>query len=57
MAIKKVFNNEIDETKLNRLKFKILKLERDNLKTRECNNPQMVEEIRKMIEEEVRKCF
>ena len=46
-----------DESKINRLKLKILMLERDNLKTREYTNDQMVEKIRKMIEEEVKRCY
>ena len=45
------------KTKFNRLMLKILKLERDNLNTREYTNTEMVERIRKMIEEEVKKCY
>ena len=45
------------KTKFNRLMFKILKLDRDNLNTREYTNTEMVERIRKMIEEEVKKCY
>ena len=44
----------LDKTKFNRLMLKILKLERDYLNTREYTNTEMVERIRKMIEEEVK---
>ncbi len=47
----------LDEKKLNRLKYGILALERDNLKTREKTNEEMIERIRKLIEEEVNKCY
>lgn len=47
----------LDEKKLNRLKLSILTLERDNLRTRDSTNEEMVEKIRKMIEEEVKKCY
>lgn len=47
----------LDERKINRLKLDILRLERDNLKTREYSNDEMVEKIRKLIEEEVKKCY
>lgn len=47
----------LDEKKLNRLKYSILALERDNLKTREKTNEEMIEKIRKLIEEEVNKCY
>jgi hypothetical protein len=47
----------LDEKKLNRLKLDILTLERDNLRTRELTNDEMVEKIRKLIEEEVMKCY
>lgn len=46
-----------DERKIKRLKLDILRLERDNLKTREYSNDEMVEKIRKLIEEEVKKCY
>lgn len=47
----------LDEKKINRLKFDILHLERENLKTREYTNEEMVDKIRKLIEEEVKKCY
>lgn len=48
---------QLDETKINRLKLHILRLERENLKTREFTNEDMVNKIRKLIEEEVKKCY
>lgn len=47
----------LEEKKLTRLKLDILMLERDNLRTREFTNEEMIEKIRKMIEEEVMKCY
>lgn len=51
------FGIEIDKAKLNRLKFRILLAERENLKTRAETKSEMIEKIRKMIEEEVNKCY
>ncbi len=48
---------ELDLAKLKRLKLNIFLLERENLRTREFNNDQMVEKIRKLIIEEVDKCY
>ncbi|WP_165418303.1 hypothetical protein [Cohnella kolymensis] len=48
---------DIDKKKLDRLKFYILKAERENLRTRQDTNEQMVEKVRKLIEEEVKKCY
>lgn len=52
-------NNQVklDEKKLNRMKVRILSMERDNLKTREYTEGVMIDKIRKVIEEEVKKCF
>jgi hypothetical protein len=47
----------LNETKINRLKLSILQLERDNLNTREYTDDEMVDKIRKLIEEEVKKCY
>lgn len=47
----------INEKKLNRMKFNILKVERENLKTRERTNEEMVETIRKIIQDEVKKNY
>ncbi len=45
------------EKKLNTMKVKILKAERQNLKTREKTNDQMVELIRRIIKDESRKNY
>jgi hypothetical protein len=39
------------------MKVNILKLEQDNLKTREKTNEEMVEAIRKIISDEVKKNY
>lgn len=44
----------LDERKINRLKLDILRLERDNLNT---PDPDITDKIRKLIEEEVKKCY
>ena len=43
---------ELNEKKLNAMKYKILKAEQENLKTREKNTDQMVELIRRIITDE-----
>ena len=46
---------EVQEKRLNAMKYKILKAEQENLKTREKNNDQMVETIRRIIMDEAKK--
>ena len=48
---------EINEKKLNAIKYKILKAEQENLKTREKNTDQMVELIRRIITDESKKNY
>lgn len=48
---------EVQEKRLNAMKFKILKAEQENLKTREKNNDQMVESIRRIIMDEAKKNY
>lgn len=52
-------NDEInlDEKKLNRMKVRILSIERDNLNTRIDTEGEMIDKVRKIIEEEAKKCF
>jgi hypothetical protein len=50
-------SKDLDEKKLNRMKVRILNTERENLKTRSENEGEMIEKIRKIIEDEVRKCY
>lgn len=45
------------EKKLNAMKVKILEAERENLKTREKTNDQMVELIRRIIKDESKKNY
>ena len=49
--------SETNEKKLNAMKVKILKAERENLKTREKTNEQMVELIRRIINDESKKNY
>jgi hypothetical protein len=48
---------DLNEKKLNQMKVAILKAEQDNLKTRERPNEEMVDVIRKIIVEEVKKAY
>ena len=50
-------NQEINEKRLDAMKFKILKAEQENLKTREKNTDQMVETIRRIILDEAKKSY
>ncbi len=47
----------IDKTKAIRMMRYILKLEQENLKTKKYNDNDMIDKIRTIIEEEVRKCY
>ncbi|MDD4375562.1 MAG: hypothetical protein PHR25_02155 [Clostridia bacterium] len=50
-------NSIIDDKKLNMIIQKIIKLERENVKTNDLNLNEMRKEIRKIIEEEVNQCY
>ena len=47
----------VQEKRLNAMKYKILKLEQENLKTREKTTEQMVERIRQIILDESKKNY
>ena len=47
----------IEKKRLDRIKFNILKAEKENLGNRTDMPDQMVDKLRKIIEEEVKKCF
>lgn len=47
----------IDEKKLNRMKLNIIKLELENLKTKDKTFDEMVEAIRRIIADEVNKKY
>jgi len=49
--------SDLNEKKLNQMKVDILKAEQDNLKTREKSNDAMVDTVRKIIENEVKKVY
>jgi len=49
--------DQINEKKLKRMKYEILKAEQENLKTRERANEAMVELIRRIIIDEVKKTY
>jgi hypothetical protein len=49
--------SDLSEKKLNQMKVDILKAEQENLKTREKSTDAMVETVRKIIENEVKKTY
>ena len=48
---------QLDEKKLKRMKFEIIKAEEENLRTRERSNEAMVELIRCIIADEAKKTY
>ena len=48
---------DVNDKRLNAMKYKILKVEQENLKTREKTNDQMVEIIRRIITDESNKNY
>lgn len=48
---------DVQEKRLNAMKYKILKAEQENLKTREKTTDQMVEIIRRIIMDEAKKNY
>ena len=48
---------DVQEKRLNAMKYKILKTEQKNLKTREKTTDQMVETIRRIIMDEAKKNY
>ena len=47
----------VQEKRINAMKYKILKAEQENLKTREKTTDQMVETIRRIIMDEAKKNY
>lgn len=48
---------DVQEKRLNAMKYKILKTEQENLKTQEKTTDQMVETIRRIIMDEAKKNY
>jgi hypothetical protein len=48
---------EVQEKRLNAMKYKILKAEQENLKTKEKTTEEMVELIRRIITDEAKKNY
>lgn len=52
-----IYNNvEIEKNKVDRILVKLIKLEKENLKTKRFSDREMVKKIMKLIEEEVQ-CY
>lgn len=50
-------DQEVQEKRLNAMKYKILKAEQENLKTKEKTTEEMVELIRRIIMDEAKKNY
>lgn len=50
-------SEQLNEKKINRMKYEILKAEQENLKTRERSNEAMTELLRRIISDEVKKTY
>lgn len=50
-------NVELNQIKINRMTQRIYRLEMKNMVTNEKTNSEMMNEIRKIIETEAKKCF
>lgn len=50
-------NSNLDEKRLKRIIIRILEVEKDNIIKKTKKREEMVEEIRKVIENEVKRCY
>lgn len=57
MKMSDIQSPSLDEKKLNQMKVEILRIEQNNLKTKEQTNESMAESIRKIIVTEVNKTY
>lgn len=55
--MQEIENKNLEEKRLTAMKVKILELEKENLKTRDKTNDEMVESIRKIISTELNKNY
>ena len=57
MNLENNYDNLLDERKLKRMKYQIIELEKENSISKKKKKDEMVEEIRKIIENEVKRCY
>lgn len=57
ITMPEIENKLLDEKRLTAMKVNILELEKENLKTRDKTNDEMVEAIRKIISDELKKNY
>ena len=55
MVFKTIKESELDKMKLTSMKFKVIQLERLNVKTKQKSRNEMVDAIRKIIANEINK--
>jgi len=50
-------NSNLDERRIKRIILRVLEIEKDNIVKKNKKRDEMVEEIRKVIENEVKRCY
>lgn len=50
----KVTKDQLDERKLNKMRMTIFMIERENARTKQYSNTEMIKRIRKIVDEEYR---
>lgn len=57
MSLENHYESKLDERKLKRMKYLIIELEKENSISKKRKKDEMVDEIRKIIENEVKRCY
>jgi len=57
MSLENQYESKLDERKLKRMKYLIIELEKENSISKKRKKDEMVDEIRKIIENEVKRCY
>lgn len=57
MSLERITDNKLDDRKLKRMKYQIIELEKENSISKKRKKDEMVDEIRKIIENEVKRCY
>lgn len=57
MSLERITDSKLDDRKLKRMKYQIIELEKENSISKKRKKDEMVDEIRKIIENEVKRCY
>lgn len=57
MNLENLNDKKLDEKKLKRMKYQIIEIEKENSISKKRKKDEMTEEIRKIIEIEVKRCY